>query len=104
MKNLKLPANYAAISVEETVNVCGGGVAAQICNAFGKMFQNATYTTWETEAQKISESHGAVVSKSGNVYTFADGYVHTMETGSSFSFNIGDFFYGLGRLFSIFGL
>jgi len=104
MKNFKMPANYAAISTDEQVNMTGSGELAQICYAFGDMFRHSNYSKWDEESATLEQAHGAVVSKNGGVYTYSDGYTHTMTSGQSYSFNIGDFFYGLGRLFSVFGL
>lgn len=104
MKNLKMPANYVVVSAEEKLSVDGGGALAQICYAFSDMFKHTTYNKWNEEAATLEQAHGAVVYQSGAVYTFSDGYTHTMTSGSSISFNVGDFFYGLGRLFSNFGI
>ena len=50
-------------------------------------------------------SHGAVVSKKNGVYTYSDGYTHTMSGGSNWGFtSLGDFFYGIGDLFAAFYL
>lgn len=103
-KGLQMPANYVALNNEELSCVDAGGVIAQVCYAFGTMFRNFTISNWESESKKNEEAHGAVVSKVGNVYTYSDGYEHTMSGGSSFSYTIGDFFYGIGDLFNIFGL
>lgn len=103
-KGLQMPANYVALNNEELSSVDGGGIIAQVCYAFGRMFRNTTYSSWESESKNLEEKHGAVVSRVGNVYTYSDGYEHTMSGGSSFSVTIGDFFYGIGDLFNIFGL
>ena len=47
----------------------------------------------------------AVVSKKNGVYTYSDGYTHTMSGGSNWGFtSLGDFFYGIGDLFAAFYL
>lgn len=103
-KNLKLPANCAALNEEEMTYTQGGGMVAEVFYAFGKMFQHAVYSTWDSESKKLEEAHGAVVSQQGNVYTYSDGFTCTREHGTSLSFVIGDIFYGIGDLFNAFGL
>ena len=102
--NLHLPASCAMMNEEEMTYTQGGGIMAQVFYAFGKMFGNSTYSTWDSEFESLQQAHGAVVSQKGNVYTYSDGYVYTAEHGSSVSLTIGDFFYGIGDLFNAFGL
>ena len=102
--NLHLPASCAMMNEEEMTYTQGGGIMAQVFYAFGKMFGNSTYSTWDSEFESLQQAHGAVVSQKGNVYTYSDGYVYTANHGSSLSVTIGDFFYGIGDLFYAFGL
>lgn len=102
--NLQMPANCALLNEEEMTYVQGGGIIAEVFYAFGRMFRNTTYSSWDAESKSLQEAHGAVVSQKGNVYTFSDGYTYTASHGSSFSVTIGDFFYGIGDLFYAFGL
>ena len=63
------------------------------------------YDNWESESKTLEQSHGAVVSKKNGVYTYSDGYTHTMSGGSNWGFtSLGDFFYGIGDLFAAFYL
>ena len=106
MKNyeLKMPASCAMMNEEEMTYTQGGGIIAEVFYAFGRMFRNTRYNTWDSESKSLQQAHGAVVSQKGNVYTYSDGYVDTAEHGSSVSLTIGDFFYGIGDLFNAFGL
>ena len=106
MKNyeLKMPASCAMMNEEEMTYTQGGGIMAQVFYAFGRMFHNTRYDTWDSESKSLQQAHGAVVSQKGNVYTYSDGYVYTAEHGSTLSLTIGDFFYGIGDLFNAFGL
>ena len=106
MKNyeLKMPASCAMMNEEEMTYTQGGGIIAEVFYAFGRMFRNTKYDTWDSESKSLQQAHGAVVSQKGNVYTYSDGYVYTAEHGSSVSLTIGDFFYGIGDLFNAFGL
>ncbi len=106
MKNyeLKMPASCAMMNEEEMTYTQGGGIIAEVFYAFGRMFRNTRYNTWDSESKSLQQAHGAVVSQKGNVYTYSDGYVYTAEHGSSVSLTIGDFFYGIGDLFNAFGL
>ena len=106
MKNyeLKMPASCAMLNEEEMTYTQGGGIIAEVFYAFGRMFRNTKYDTWDSESKSLQQAHGAVVSQKGNVYTYSDGYVYTAEHGSSVSLTIGDFFYGIGDLFNAFGL
>ena len=102
---LQMPANYAALSENEQSCVECGGVIAQICYAFGRMFSGVHYDNWESESKTLEKDHGSVVSKNGNVYTYSDGFTHTMSSGSSWGFSsLGNFFYGIGDLFNAFYL
>ena len=103
MKNneLQMPANYAVLNESETSCVKGGGVIAQVFYALGRMFSGVHYDSWESESKTLEETHGAVVSKNGNVYTYSDGFTHTMDNRSSWCVSsIGNFFYGIGDLFN----
>lgn len=102
--NLQLPANCAMLNEEEMTYTQGGGIVAQVFYAFGRMFRNTSYSTWDSESKSLEQAHGAVVSQKGNVYTYSDGYTYTASHGSSLSVTIGDFFYGIGDLFNAFGL
>lgn len=83
----------------------GGGIISQVCYAFGRMFRSTYYDKWESESKTLEQSHGAVVSKKNGVYTYSDGYTHTMSGGSNWGFtSLGDFFYGIGDLFAAFYL
>ena len=106
MKNyeLKMPASCAMMNEEEMTYTQGGGIIAEVFYAFGRMFRNTRYDTWDSESKSLQQAHGAVVSQKGNVYTYSDGYVYTAEHGSTLSLTIGDFFYGIGDLFNAFGL
>ena len=106
MKNyeLKMPASCAMMNEEEMTYTQGGGIIAEVFYAFGRMFRNTRYNTWDSESKSLQQAHGAVVSQKGNVYTYSDGYVYTADHGSSVSLTIGDFFYGIGDLFNAFGL
>ena len=106
MKNyeLKMPASCAMMNEEEMTYTQGGGIIAEVFYAFGRMFRNTRYNTWDSESKSLQQAHGAVVSQKGNVYTYSDGYVYTADHGSSLSLTIGDFFYGIGDLFNAFGL
>ena len=106
MKNyeLKMPASCAMMNEEEMTYTQGGGIIAEVFYAFGRMFRNTRYDTWDSESKSLQQAHGAVVSQKGNVYTYSDGYVYTANHGSSLSLTIGDFFYGIGDLFNAFGL
>lgn len=102
---LQMPANYVALDENEMSCVEGGGLIAQICYAFGRMFRSTYYDNWENESKTLEQSHGAVVSKNNGVYTYSDGYTHTMSGGSNWGFtSLGDFFYGIGDLFAAFYL
>ncbi len=102
--NLHLPASCAMLDEKEMTCTQGGGIMAQVFYAFGRMFRNTRYNTWDSESKTLQQAHGAVVSQKGNVYTYSDGYVYTADHGSSLSVTIGDFFYGIGDLFNAFGL
>ena len=102
--NLHLPASCAMLNEEEMTYTQGGGIIAEVFYAFGRMFRNTKYDTWDSESKSLQQAHGAVVSQKGNVYTYSDGYVYTANHGSSLSVTIGDFFYGIGDLFYAFGL
>ena len=102
--DLQLPASCAMLDEKETTCTQGGGIIAEVFYAFGRMFRNTRYDTWDSESKTLQQAHGAVVSQKGNVYTYSDGYVYTSEHGSSLSLVIGDFFYGIGDLFYAFGL
>ena len=102
--NLHLPASCAMLDEKEMTCTQGGGIMAQVFYAFGRMFRNTKYDTWDSESKSLQQAHGAVVSQKGNVYTYSDGYVYTADHGSSLSVTIGDFFYGIGDLFNAFGL
>lgn len=107
MKNnkLQMPANYAALNENELSCVEGGGIIAQVFYAFGQMFSGVYYDKWESESKTLEQTHGAVVSKKNGVYTYSDGYTHTMSGGSGWGFtSLGNFFYGIGNLFGAFGL
>ena len=94
---LQMPANYMALNESEMSCVEGGGIISQVCYAFGRMFRS--------ESKTLEQSHGAVVSKKNGVYTYSDGYTHTMSGGSNWGFtSLGDFFYGIGDLFAAFYL
>lgn len=44
-------------------------------------------------------------SSMATLYTYSDGYTHTMSGGSNWGFtSLGDFFYGIGDLFAAFYL
>ena len=94
--NLQLPASCAMLNEEEMTYTQGGGIIAEVFYAFGRMFRNTRYDTWDSESKTLQQAHGAVVSQKGNVYT--------ANHGSSVSLVIGDFFYGIGDLFYAFGL
>ena len=80
-------------------------IISQVCYAFGRMFRSTYYDKWESESKTLEQSHGAVVSKKNGVYTYSDGYTHTMSGGSNWGFtSLGDFFYGIGDLFAAFYL
>ena len=102
--DLQLPASCAMLDEKEMTCTQGGGVIAEVFYAFGRMFRNTRYDTWDSESKSLQQAHGAVVSQKGNVYTYSDGYVYTANHGSSLSLTIGDFFYGIGDLFYAFGL
>ena len=102
--DLQLPASCAMLDEKETTCTQGGGIIAEVFYAFGRMFRNTRYDTWDSESKTLQQAHGAVVSQKGNVYTYSDGYVYTADHGSSLSLTIGDFFYGIGDLFNAFGL
>ena len=102
--NLQLPASCAMLNEEEMTYTQGGGIIAEVFYAFGRMFRNTQYDTWDSESKSLPQAHGAVGSQKGNVYTYSDGYVYTANHGSSLSLTIGDFFYGRGDLFYAFGL
>lgn len=108
MKNqyyIQMPANFVALNENEMSCVEGGGIVSQICYAFGRMFRSTYYDNWESESKTLEQSHGAVVSKKNGVYTYSDGYTHTMSGGSNWGFtSLGDFFYGIGDLFAAFYL
>ena len=102
---LQMPANYMALNESEMSCVEGGGIISQVCYAFGRMFRSTYYDKWESESKTLEQSHGAVVSKKNGVYTYSDGYTHTMSGGGSWGFtSLGDFFYGIGDLFAAFYL
>ena len=102
---LQLPAAYAALNESEKSCVEGGGIVAQICYAFGTMFRDVHYDSWESESKTLEQQHGGVVSKNGKVYTYSDGYTYEVSSGGGWGFNsLGNFFDGLGRLFGIFSL
>ena len=102
--DLQLPASCAMLDEKETTCTQGGGIIAEVFYAFGRMFRNTRYDTWDSESKTLQQAHGAVVSQKGNVYTYSDGYVYTADHGSSLSLTIDDFFYGIGDLFNAFGL
>ena len=103
--NLHLPASCAKMNEEEMTYTQGGGIMAQVFYAFGRMFHNTRYDTWDSESKSLQQAHGAIVSQKGNVYTYSDGYVYTASHGGcTMGVNIGDFFYGIGDLFNAFGL
>ena len=77
---LQMPANYMALNESEMSCVEGGGIISQVCYAFGRMFRSTYYDKWESESKTLEQSHGAVVSKKNGVYTYSDGYTHTMES------------------------
>ena len=107
MKNetLHLPANCVMLNEDEMSTIDGGyGIISGIFYAFGQMFKNTRYNNWDSEAQTLTQSHGAVVSQKDGVYTYSDGYTYSAAHGSSLSMTIGDFFYGIGDLFKVFGL
>ena len=102
---IQMPANFVALYENEMSCVEGGGIVSQICYAFGRMFRSTYYDNWESESKTLEQSHGAVVSKKNGVYTYSDGYTHTMSGGSNWGFtSLGDFFYGIGDLFAAFYL
>ena len=102
---LQMPADYMALNESEISCVEGGGIISQVCYAFGRMFRSTYYDKWESESKTLEQSHGAVVSKKNGVYTYSDGYTHTMSGGSNWGFtSLGDFFYGIGDLFAAFYL
>lgn len=104
-EKIQLPSSYAVLNEEEMTYTEGGGVIAQVCYAFGRMFRSVYFDAWESKSKVLEQTHGAVVSKNGGVYTYADGHVETMSNGFSWGFSsLGDFFYGIGDLFNIFGL
>lgn len=102
---LQMPANYVALNENDMSCVEGGGIIAQVFYAFGRMFSGVYYDRWDSESKELEQTHGAVVSKNNGVYTYSDGYTHTMSGGSSWGIgSIGNFFYGVGQLFDAFGL
>lgn len=80
---IQMPANFVALNENEMSCVEGGGIVSQICYAFGRMFRSTYYDNWESESKTLEQSHGAVVSKKNGVYTYSDGYTHTMSGGSN---------------------
>lgn len=107
MKNngIQLPANCTMLNNEEMTCVEGGGILASVCYAFGKMFTGVSGGSGKDERDALEEKHGAVVSQHGNVYTYSDGYTHTVSNWSYLNIgNFGNFFYGLGDLFLALGL
>ena len=82
---LQMPANYMALNESEMSCVEGGGIISQVCYAFGRMFRGTYYDKWESESKTLEQSHGAVVSKKNGVYTYSDGYTHTMSGGSNWA-------------------
>ena len=102
--DLQLPASCAMLDAKEMTCTQGGGVIAEAFYAFGRMFHNTRYDTWDSESKSLQQAHGAIVSQKGNVYTYSDGYVYTAARGCTLGPNIGDFFYGIGDLFNAFGL
>ena len=88
---IQMPANFVALNENEMSCVEGGGIVSQICYAFGRMFRSTYYDNWESESKTLEQSHGAVVSKKNGVYTYSDGYTHTMSGGSNWGFtSLGD--------------
>ena len=104
--DLQLPASCAMMNEEEMTYTQGGGIIAEVFYAFGRMFRNTRYDTWDSESKSLKQAHGAIVSQKGNVYTYSDGYVYTAYCGGCTVgvTTIGDFFYGIGDLFNAFGL
>lgn len=80
---LEMPANYMALNESEMSCVEGGGIISQVCYAFGRMFRSTYYDKWESESKTLEQSHGAVVSKKNGVYTYSDGYTHTMSVAAT---------------------
>ena len=102
--DLQLPASCAMLDEKEMTCTQGGGVIAEVFYAFGRMFRNTRYDTWDSESKSLQQAHGAIVSQKGDVYTYSDGYVYTAARSCTLGWNIGDFFYGIGDLFNAFGL
>ncbi len=104
--NLQLPASCAMLDEKEMTCTQGGGIIAEVFYAFGRMFSQFVYDTWDSESKTLQQAHGAIVSRKGNVYTYSDGYVYTADHGGCTVgvVTIGDFFYGIGDLFNAFGL
>lgn len=80
---IQMPANFVALNENEMSCVEGGGIISQICYAFGRMFRSTYYDNWESESKTLEQSHGAVVSKKNGVYTYSDGYTHTMSAAAT---------------------
>ena len=101
-------ASYTSIGTRKSQqdSICFDfGDFCTVCYAFGRMFRSTYYDKWESESKTLEQSHGAVVSKKNGVYTYSDGYTHTMSGGSNWGFtSLGDFFYGIGDLFATFYL
>lgn len=102
--NLNLPAHCTILNEENMRMVEGGGIVSSVLYALGRMFSSTRYETWSSEAVGLQQAHGEVVSYQGGVYTYSDGYTYSDSHGWSFSTEIGDFLYGLGQLFAVFGL
>lgn len=102
---LQMPANYAALSENEQSCVEGGGIVAVIFYALGDMFEHSHINLWNAESKTLEKDHGSVVSRNGNVYTYSDGYTYTVSNGYDIgTSSVGDFFYGIGRIFGYLGL
>ncbi len=105
MNNMKMPASYAVLNAEEMTCTEGGGILAQVCYAFGTMFSGVYYDSYQNTIETNVKNHGSVVVQNGNTYTFSDGTTVTIDQGYSWGFSsLGNFFNGLGRLFSAFGI
>jgi len=102
---IQMPANYVALSENEQSCVEGGGTIARVCYAFGRMFKDVYWDYSERKLEENIKNHGAVVSQSGKVITYSDGYTYTEELTWHVGFtSLGNFFDGIGDLFAVFGL
>lgn len=101
---LQLPAQCTILNADDMSFISGGGIVSDIFYALGRMFRSTKYSSWDNQAAALEQAHGAVVSYHDGVYTYSDGFTYSTSHGSSFSTNIGDFFYGVGQLFDAFGL